>query len=214
MQKKVTKAWTDFIICFLFGYLGVLKFRDKKIFMGLLYLCTLGLFGMGWAIDCIKYLKFAIEETSRSRTIRTELDPNEELPIEESNLVLSRGEICHYCRPATLVKTKNVVVGYSGRRVGTSVRVAKGMSIRLGGGVTEPIRENVVERTDGYLSITNQRIVFSSISGAFDNKIASLSSLTPYTDGIALQFGDKHYVLETDEGPYIYQVLARIINQA
>lgn len=41
-----TAAWTDFVICLLFGWLGVHKFREKKIGMGILYLCTFGLFCM------------------------------------------------------------------------------------------------------------------------------------------------------------------------
>lgn len=48
-----TAAWTDFVICLLFGWLGVHKFREKKIGMGILYLCTFGLFCIGWFVDCI-----------------------------------------------------------------------------------------------------------------------------------------------------------------
>ena len=55
-----TAAWTDFVICLLFGWLGVHKFREKKIGMGILYLCTFGLFCIGWFVDCIRYLLAAI----------------------------------------------------------------------------------------------------------------------------------------------------------
>lgn len=44
---------TNFIITLLFGWCGVHKFIQKKIGMGLLYLCTMGLFGIGWIYDCI-----------------------------------------------------------------------------------------------------------------------------------------------------------------
>lgn len=43
----------NFIVTLLFGWLGVHKFMQKKNGMGLLYLCTLGLFGIGWIYDCI-----------------------------------------------------------------------------------------------------------------------------------------------------------------
>lgn len=43
----------DFIITLLFGWLGVHKFMQKKYALGVLYLCTLGLFGIGWLIDTI-----------------------------------------------------------------------------------------------------------------------------------------------------------------
>lgn len=44
----------DFIVTLLFGWLGVHKFMQKKYGLGILYLCTLGLFGIGWLIDTIK----------------------------------------------------------------------------------------------------------------------------------------------------------------
>lgn len=43
----------NFIVTLLFGWLGVHKFMQKKNGMGFLYLCTLGLFGIGWIYDCI-----------------------------------------------------------------------------------------------------------------------------------------------------------------
>ena len=61
-----TAAWTDFVICLLFGWLGVHKFREKKIGMGILYLCTFGLFCIGWFVDCIRYLLAALHGASRA----------------------------------------------------------------------------------------------------------------------------------------------------
>lgn len=107
--------------------------------------------------------------------------------------MLANGEVCHYCGPATFVKTKNVVVGYSGGSRGTSVRIAKGMSVHLGARKAAPIRGDVQERTQGVLSITNKRVVFSANKGAFDKKISALSAVTPYQNGIAFQFGDQQY---------------------
>lgn len=55
--------WLDFFICFFFGFLGVHKFREGKIGMGLLYLFTLGLFGFGWLFDSIRYFIRALRVT-------------------------------------------------------------------------------------------------------------------------------------------------------
>ena len=57
-------VWVRFIICLFFGYLGIHKFVEKKIGMGILYLFTMGLFGFGWIIDCAKYLIVAIKCTT------------------------------------------------------------------------------------------------------------------------------------------------------
>lgn len=76
------------------------------------------------------------------------------------------------------------------------------------------VRGDVQERASGILSITNKRVVFSSNKGAFDKKISFLSSVTPYSDGIAFQFGSQQYPLETKNSSYIYQILARIVNMS
>lgn len=44
---------TRFFVTFFLGYFGVHKFLDKKYAMGILYLFTFGLFGIGWLIDVI-----------------------------------------------------------------------------------------------------------------------------------------------------------------
>ncbi len=45
-----------FILCFFLGYFGVHKFYVGKPDSGKLYLCTLGLFGMGWILDMVLIL--------------------------------------------------------------------------------------------------------------------------------------------------------------
>lgn len=205
---KWTPAWTDFIICLFGGLLGIHKFREHKIGLGIIYLLTLGLFGIGWIVDSIHYFIVALKGNANI------LNNNLPLPIVQSNLVLSDGETCHYYGPAVYVKTKNVVVGYSGGHVGASIRVAKGMSIRTSSTKAAPIRGDVQERTNGVLSITNKRVVFSANKGAFDKKISALSAITPYSNGLAFQFGDNQYPLECTKPEYVYQILARVINSS
>lgn len=43
----------ELILCLLFGYMGVHKFYKGKTGMGILYLCTFGLFGVGWIYDIV-----------------------------------------------------------------------------------------------------------------------------------------------------------------
>ena len=51
--RKPLNKWTAFILCVLLGYLGVHKFYEGKVGMGLLYFFTFGLCGFGWILDCI-----------------------------------------------------------------------------------------------------------------------------------------------------------------
>ena len=48
--------WVAFFLCFFLGYLGAHKFYEGKVGMGILYLFTGGLLGIGWIIDTIKLL--------------------------------------------------------------------------------------------------------------------------------------------------------------
>lgn len=45
-----------FFLCLFFGVFGVHNFYVGKFFWGLIYLLTLGLFGIGWVIDIIRIL--------------------------------------------------------------------------------------------------------------------------------------------------------------
>lgn len=178
----------QWIVTLLFGYL---------LFVGLTQLITR------------KKKKYPIPSVSVSRT----LAPTDSLPVETApNIILSDGEVCHYCGPAAHIKQKNVVVGYSGGSRGTSVRIAKGATVRLGSSKASPVRGDVQDRSDGILSITNKRVIFSGVKVSFDKKISSLSAVTPGQDGIVLQFGSTHYPIATTEAMYVYQLLSRLVN--
>lgn len=44
---------TDLLLCIFLGTLGVHRFYEGKIGTGILWLCTLGLFGIGWVVDIV-----------------------------------------------------------------------------------------------------------------------------------------------------------------
>lgn len=48
--------WVAFFLCLFLGYFGAHKFYVGKTGFGVLYLFTLGLFGIGWATDTIVLL--------------------------------------------------------------------------------------------------------------------------------------------------------------
>lgn len=56
-----------FLITLLGGFLGIHKFVQNKIGLGLLYLCTFGLFGIGWLIDIIIALADLCKTTTPSK---------------------------------------------------------------------------------------------------------------------------------------------------
>lgn len=210
--------WLDFFLCFFLGPLGVHKFKERKIGMGILYLFTFGLFGIGWIFDTIRYLLAAIKgeklETRNESESLNVLLPDGTLPIVvTTSLILQVDEKCHYSRSATKVVTKNKVVGYTGGSSGLSIRIAKGMSYRIGASKGAPIRRNVQETYPGTLSITNKRIIFTASKSSFDKKISTLSAIVPYKNGFDLQFGSQTYSLETNDTERIFQIISHIINE-
>lgn len=53
---RAKNKWVAFLLCLFLGGIGAHKFYDGKIGMGILYLLTGGIFGIGWLIDCIRIL--------------------------------------------------------------------------------------------------------------------------------------------------------------
>ena len=59
-SKEAPNEWLLFFMCLFLGYFGVHKFMEGKVGMGLLYLFTFGLCGIGWMIDTCKHFFKAI----------------------------------------------------------------------------------------------------------------------------------------------------------
>ena len=55
-MTRMCDKWIAFLLCFFLGYFGAHKFYEGKTGMGVLYLFTAGLFGIGWFTDTIVIL--------------------------------------------------------------------------------------------------------------------------------------------------------------
>ena len=53
---RVRSKWVALLLCFFFGIIGAHKFYEGKILMGILYIFTAGVFGIGVVIDFIVLL--------------------------------------------------------------------------------------------------------------------------------------------------------------
>ncbi len=54
--RKLCNKWVSLSLCILLGYFGAHKFYEGKGGMGIVYIFTLGLFGIGWFIDIFSIL--------------------------------------------------------------------------------------------------------------------------------------------------------------
>ena len=48
--------WIAFLLCLFFGYLGLHKFYEGRILLGIVYIFTGGIFGIGIIVDLIRLL--------------------------------------------------------------------------------------------------------------------------------------------------------------
>lgn len=56
VQSREKNKWISFLLCFFLGIFGAHKFYEGKIGMGILYIFTVGLFGIGALVDLIVIL--------------------------------------------------------------------------------------------------------------------------------------------------------------
>ena len=134
----------------------------------------------------------------------------EVVKIKKPPIILRKNEECYYMGKATAYRDKTVVVGYEGRHAGTSFRIMKGVSIRTGASAGKPIRQNVGERSDGYLYITNQRIMMLSSKLGFEIPLIKLTSIGDAAEGFIFFHGEKSNIVLTDDKRKITNVLGII----
>ena len=190
MNKK-----TRLLIVIFLGVFGVHKFIDKDYKMGLIYLFTGGLCGIGWIIDIIKEL---IGKNTNSKSLMStetlNMIKNGQLPtIIGTNINLANDEVCHYADIGYTFKDKTITTGYTGKSSGISIRLAKGLTYRTGGSGGKAIREKQRTTYTGTLYITNKRVIYSSTNECFDKTFDKITSVTEVKDGIILQIGSTSY---------------------
>lgn len=183
------------IVVFL-GWLGIHKFIDGNYKIGILYLFTFGLFGIGWTIDIIKEItrnNCSIGKSLMNKEVLKKIASGELPIIDIDNVNFKENEICHYADKGYTFKDKTFTTGYTGRSSGVSIRIMKGVSYKTGTSGGRAIRETQRIIYKGTLILTNQRVIYISQNTPFDTKLASITSVIEVEDGIIIQIGSNSY---------------------
>jgi hypothetical protein len=86
--------------------------------------------------------------------------------------ILKKDEVVHYAENAVLKEIRSVSLGYSGGSHGVSIRIAKGLSYRVGAHSGQIVREDrLVTISQGVLIVTSKRLFLQPLPG---NKPASI----------------------------------------
>ena len=179
------------------GLLGLHKFINKEIGMGILYFLTGGLFLVGWIFDIKKAIT---NNLSRNKTdslmsdVSIQTINNGKIPnIQETNLNLSNDEICCYMDRAYTYDDKIVTTGYNKKNNGVSFRIAKGVSYHTGESNAKAIREIQRSTYSGILYLTNKRVIYTSQNKSFDKHIDKITAIHETKEGLLIQIGSTTY---------------------
>lgn len=136
------------------------------------------------------------------------------LPVLSSvPVILGEGEVGHFCAPARRYITKKKAVGRTGSGGGVSVRVAKGVSLRSGGGASQTVYDDVTDAFGGLVILTNRRIVFMANQNGFECKLSAISAIAPEGDLLMIQAGSTAYRLAVAQQGHFAAVLDRVVGQ-
>ncbi len=150
------------------------------------------------------------------QSIGYKLSPKEKLSnlvVNNPSISLVQDETCYYLGDASAVHQKNIVTGHINRGTGGSIRIAKGVSVRVGGGTSQTIRENVNEYYEGKLYITNYRIILLAPKYGFDLFVSKITQLIYKNDGIQIYCGAKCYSVFTRDVLTIREIIEFLNDQ-
>ena len=134
------------------------------------------------------------------------------LPILRTDTVFTqKGEKIHYIDKAILLKDKTKRSDKSRSVGGSGPSLLGDHSHHWSSGYAEPVDEVITEQFKGILYVSNKRVIFVNKDAGFDKPYRSLSAITPYSNGIELQYGSTTYSLLVPDGELLYKVF-KLVN--
>lgn len=133
------------------------------------------------------------------------------------NVILQKGEQAHWAEAGSILEERVVGRRYQGGSSGVSIRIAKGVSYRVGAHRGNIVTDKaVVPVSVGELIITNKRTIFRGDNKSFALSIAKLLDVAFFTNGVKLtddKGKPRTVMFKTKENVDIVgAVLSRVIN--
>ena len=132
---------------------------------------------------------------------------NGRLPQLNTNTIfLKNDEFCHYIDKAILLKEK-IKKSYVSESRGYSTPGFFRGRYNQRSGRTNVEEQAFTEQFRGILYVTNKRVVFSATQNGFEKQHRYLSTITPYSNAIELQYGSASFCLLVHDGGIVSAVL-------
>lgn len=107
--------------------------------------------------------------------------------VDGAGIILQKSEVTHFVIQAFLMEERVISRGYQGSSQGVSVRIAKGLTYRVGQSRGKLVSEKgIVAVDEGDFIITNQRLIFSGSKKSFSYEYKRLLAWNMYSDGILI----------------------------
>ncbi len=110
-----------------------------------------------------------------------------ELPVVECDMILGRGEVCHWTSEAELFQMRRVTVGLTYGGPSVRIPIMRGLSWRMGSyrGMRHT-EDRFVSAGQGVVAITNRRVLFNGHLRNVAVKLERVIDITGYKDGFAV----------------------------
>lgn len=107
--------------------------------------------------------------------------------IDYMGIILQNNELIHFLIPAQILEERVVSKEYQGGSSGVSIRIAKGVSFRLGQHKGKMVSKSAIIPVDsGSFIVTNKRIMFKGKNKSYAYPFSQLIGFSVYTDGIEI----------------------------
>lgn len=135
-------------------------------------------------------------------------------PKSSGNVVLSKNESDLFTWASIDLLEPQKVRKTSGMYGGPTVRIAKGLSLKIGGFRANSESSDELETLDtGQLSLTNQRLIFTGKQQTRVIPLSRIITITPYEDGVSVSLdkpSHNYYFLNVDKTQITIHVQDRV----
>ncbi|MBO9204923.1 MULTISPECIES: hypothetical protein [Niastella] len=134
---------------------------------------------------------------------------------KQPSVLTQNDEVAYWEISSNFIFARTNTTGYFSQSSREGIKVAKGISYKLGSSRSTPIREHVNDNLPGIFAITSKGVVFAASQQSFAIPFTQLHSFDTYNDGIGLQRNSTELVLQFYDkqmSEVIFKVLTNAIN--